>query len=227
MNKKIDKIHAPYNFVPLSAWIYEPDWGPRVTQDVPFSDGINGVLDLEIEALTPILVGGRQVSGTREKEGEVHFYRTPDGKPAIPGSSIKGMCRNVLEIASFGKMRMVDDRRLSIRDLSPGVKEIYRCRISDKDLKPKAKAGFLRPSTKELDYGWEILPRAFARVDHNQLIHWAESLGIVNPGKIKERQNAASKYETWGQNLDVTFRLPRSEKYSERQRYNPRMGKGP
>jgi hypothetical protein len=45
-------VYAPYNFVPLSAWIFKPDWAAHVSHDLPFSDGISGTLELSIQAHT-------------------------------------------------------------------------------------------------------------------------------------------------------------------------------
>ncbi|HFD17052.1 MAG TPA: hypothetical protein ENJ38_12220, partial [Rhodospirillales bacterium] len=49
---------------------------------------------------------------------QVHPFRLPDGRYAIPGSSLKGLIRAVVEIAGFGRMRMVDDIRPGLRDIS-------------------------------------------------------------------------------------------------------------
>ncbi len=113
----MNQITAPYNFVPLSAWIFSPPWADKVSHDVPFRDGVSGRLELTITAETPVLVGGKQEKATKEKPGEVHFCQIGE-RYSIPGTTLKGMIRNILEIAAFGKMGYVDDRRLGIRDIS-------------------------------------------------------------------------------------------------------------
>jgi CRISPR-associated protein (TIGR03986 family) len=156
-------ITAPYNFVPLSGWVFQPDWAHQVSHDVPFKEGLSGCLDIEITAKTPILVGGKQIKATRESPGEVRFFKLPNDQCAIPGTSLKGMIRNVLEIASFGKMQFVDDRRLSIRDISG--REVIGDNYIDKIVDQKA--GFLRLRDHKTV---ELIPCKAAYVKHEELI---------------------------------------------------------
>jgi CRISPR-associated protein (TIGR03986 family) len=131
-------IRAPYRFIPISRWIHEPAWAKEVSQDLPFADGVSGWLDLEIEAKTPVLVGGER---TTDAQGQttVEFFRLPDGKHGIPGSTQRGLIRSVLEIASFGRAAFIDKRRHGLRDLTPGSREIYGSRLTQ----DKVRAGWL------------------------------------------------------------------------------------
>ncbi len=202
-------INAPYNFVPLSKDIYQPDWANQVSHDIPFSDGISGSLELEITAHTPILIGdNKQQQGTENRPGEVHFFQLPDGRYAIPGTSLKGMLRNVLEIATYGKMRMVDDQWLSVRDLSRGGK-FYTKHLSKSlggnTFRPLARAGWLQLNNNS---EWELIPCQYARVEQDHLINWGKKNGITNPQKIKRKQNAINKYYIFGErHLKVKFDL--------------------
>lgn len=125
------QVHAPYHFVPLSKWVYMPDWAHLVSHDVPFEDGISGVIDYTLTNNTPLCVGDKQ----EKRPGEpvhVSFAKDPLGRPLIPSSSIKGMIRSVLEIASFGKFNQIDDHHFSSRDISNAdtmyAKEIHESR---------------------------------------------------------------------------------------------------
>jgi CRISPR-associated protein (TIGR03986 family) len=94
-----------------------PDWAHLVSHDVPFKDGISGVIDYTLTNATPLCVGGEQ----KQIDGQpslVQWAKDPKGNPVIPGSSLKGMIRNVLEIASFGKFNAIDDNHFSFRDIS-------------------------------------------------------------------------------------------------------------
>jgi CRISPR-associated protein (TIGR03986 family) len=206
------KIHAPYNFVPLSAWIYEPDWAKRVSHDVPFSDGINGELKIRITAHSPILVGGKQNPSDGTSPGEVHFFQPAPGDYRIPGSSLKGTIRAMMSIVTFGKMRQVDDQWLSIRDLTSGVSEIYGKRMSEPiegKLTPKARAGYLRLAEEGDTVSWEIVPCEYLRVEHDDLEKLGRGRGIANVGRIRNRQGAKEKYHIWGDDLDVSFKKKR------------------
>lgn len=115
-------IKAPYNFVPLEDTVFFPEWQNRISQDIPFSDGVSGRIDIKIEAKTPIFVRNGQAQLTEQektegKKGDDSFSHTDDGRYFIPGTSIKGELRNVLEILSFGKMTQVQDARFGIRKI--------------------------------------------------------------------------------------------------------------
>lgn len=157
-------LSAPYRFVPLSRLVVLPDWGRQASHDVPFADGLSGELTLRLTAETRLCVGGTQDKATDSAPGRVHFFRTPHGQPAIPGSSIKGMLRSVIEIASFSRFRQVEDQRLSVRDLShaqtPYCKAIVHADVD---------AGWLSFKNGQ----WHITPCAFSRLHQEELIRQA------------------------------------------------------
>lgn len=108
-------ITAPYNFVPLSKKVVAPYWGPLVSHDRPFEQGLSGVLDLEIEAISPIYV--RNGEKREENQDPDTSFNNLNGKYYIPGTSIKGMLRSMVEIMSFGSMvDKVEDVKYSVRD---------------------------------------------------------------------------------------------------------------
>ncbi|CAM2009562.1 TIGR03986 family type III CRISPR-associated RAMP protein [Acanthopleuribacter pedis] len=199
-------VHAPYNFVPLSAFIYQPEWASAVRRDQPFRDGLNGSLSLTLKCHTPLLVGGRQQPVPGREYSMVAPYLDHDGHPAIPGSSLKGMIRNVMRIATFGKMDGVDDQWLSIRDLTNAAKAIYRERLTNPNLTPRVKAGYLKPVVDKDGFAWELTPCRFLRVEHNALLDLAAQRGVPDPNELRNRQGAVAKYERWlPASLDTTF----------------------
>ena len=115
-NKKANvELKIPYDFVPLSKWVFPPEWADSVSQDIPMPDSYSGIIEYTLENKTHLCVG----SYKPENEKTVSFEQTPDGKHyVIPGTSIKGMLREVLSIASFGKFNQIFDKRHSFRDLS-------------------------------------------------------------------------------------------------------------
>jgi CRISPR-associated protein (TIGR03986 family) len=143
-------ITAPYNFVPLNKEVFYPSWSNEKTtrdeagnlkfpvHDIPFEDGESGVIDITITAKSPIYIRNHYQNGDDfyeiEKKGEegkkekvkvskefCHFVN-PDGAKEfyIPGSSLKGMIRSVLEIMSFSKIRISEEHKkpLSVRDMT-------------------------------------------------------------------------------------------------------------
>ncbi|AXY00928.1 hypothetical protein D1115_06495 [Vibrio alfacsensis] len=45
----MSSVHAPYHFVPLSKWVYMPDWAHLVSHDHPFEDGHSGVIEYKLK----------------------------------------------------------------------------------------------------------------------------------------------------------------------------------
>ena len=112
-------IKAPFRFARINRWIYEPEWGELASLDVPFADGLSGEATVEITTTSSLLVGGDRRTASKEREGEVRPFRLPDGDYAIPGSTLQGMTRAILEIAAFGRLgSWIADRKFGIRDLS-------------------------------------------------------------------------------------------------------------
>lgn len=194
-------IHAPYGFVPLNDRVFTPEWAPAASQDWPFRDGLSGTLELEIEALTPIFVRGGKTADA--------FFRGPEGLPAIPGSSLRGAIRNVVEIASWGWMRRVNDHRYGVRDLQNQALYVQHMAgimpsLVGKQLPlPKVVAGWLRKTSdydvvggNSSDVVATLEPCDFAKVDYRYVIDEARKKGVgeYRPG---DRQSAVDKYRTW------------------------------
>lgn len=135
-------ITAPYNFVPINRKVVPAYWGEHISHDVPFEDGESGLLQVVIHTHSPLFVGD---SAARDEQGQalVQQFNAHNRQLFIPGSSIKGMLRNVLEIMSFSKMDIVNDHRFAIRDLS--ASEVYRERVDQREIF----AGWLRKTPND------------------------------------------------------------------------------
>ena len=112
-------IKAPYNFVPFNEEVVSPHWIEHISHDIPFSDSESGVIEIKLKAETAIFVrdgiGQQQAKGSNQNY--INQFSQYEGKYFIPGSSVKGMIRNVLEILSFGGMRdKVNNHRYAVRD---------------------------------------------------------------------------------------------------------------
>ena len=121
-------ISSPYNFVPLNKKVVYPHWAKLISHDVPFENSLSGTIELNILANTPIFVKDGMSAKEAESYKENNIQKTPflpnklEGKYFIPGTSIKGMVANVLEIISFGELKnRVDDKRYAFRDLQQPV----------------------------------------------------------------------------------------------------------
>lgn len=171
-------IKAPYNFVPLENRAFYPSWANHISQDIPFEDGVSGSIEYTIEAKTPIFVRNGY---TDREHPDSTFSKTHDGKFFIPGTSIKGEIRNVLEILSFGKMTQVQDARFGIRDLSNN---------------PEGR--FYRQKIQNVHCGW-LYKRLAKDGSEEYLINDCGTPGRIAPEVIDEHYGTA--LAAFGQNL--------------------------
>ena len=103
-----DMITAPYNFVPLNKHVYLPDWADQISHDIPFEDGEDGYIEVTWENVSPLCIRDASAGD----DGYSMHVKQPDGSRLyfLPGSSLRGMLRNTLNILAFGKMEQYDNR---------------------------------------------------------------------------------------------------------------------
>lgn len=191
-------IKAPYNFVPLAQTVVFPDWAEKISMDIPFEDGISGTIDVSYTAQTPVFIG----NGKPDKNSpRVENYKAANGKYALPGSSLRGMLRNVIEIASFGKFCRIDDSILSVRDLqNPNLYGKYlTIDHGGRNYESRAKAGWLCNESG----GWFLYPVEYHRVEDSILEE------IYNPREFYEaffKNKKGPKVETYEDRCEPQLR---------------------
>lgn len=177
---------APYNFVPLPEVVVTAVDDPN---DLPDHDRYypnrhTGYFEVTLTTKSPLYVrcpftreefdldeqgkdrNGREVDNQtryadRIKNTPDFFYTHDRNQPVIPGSSLRGMLRSVLEIASYGKTQWVTEKRLFFRTVDDtAVGRYYRGRMTG-----KVEAGFLR---RRAD-GYVIKVCQMARVQRSKL----------------------------------------------------------
>lgn len=231
----MDKVRAPFAFVPIeerpvfvdealvgdggvsgngaSTWRDEGQAPGGIAgkgfdgyQDDPFPDGICGSFELEVEALTPIFVRG---NGEKDE-----FSKGPDGRYTLPGSSLRGMLRNVVEIAAMAKLSRVADRRYGIRDLHNRplyLDHMAAIRWDASTRKnvpmPLVSAGWLQRDDTDAgraadDQGGDpdecvatLRPCNFAKVSYEQMLH----RGVFpKEGRLGDKMASPDKYRICG-----------------------------
>ncbi|MBK9404463.1 MAG: TIGR03986 family CRISPR-associated RAMP protein [Ignavibacteria bacterium] len=87
--------------------------------DIPFdkyhTERITGYIGLSITTLTPMYIRDNKDLNVDENTINSDFFSPANGKLRMPGSSFRGMLRNLVEIVSFGKFGNFDDKRLYMR----------------------------------------------------------------------------------------------------------------
>lgn len=113
---------APYNFVPINKEICILSDKDSL-KSLEKYNGNTGYIDLEIENLTPIYIrdtyNNEELAERRADKTYINpDFFSPTGPPSIPGSSLRGMTRSLVEIVSYGKMEYVDDKKLFYRKIA-------------------------------------------------------------------------------------------------------------
>lgn len=127
------KLRAPYNFIPLAKDVFSPGWAEDISFEMPFEDGMCGVMDVTLTAKSPIFVRNglskiKVTDDVRRDPGKNEYNRfnhivDAGGKTRyfIPGSSVKGMLRSTIEIISNGKFSQVENQSFGKRDWNDRV----------------------------------------------------------------------------------------------------------
>ena len=140
-----DMITAPYNFVPLNKHVYLPDWADQISHDIPFEDGEDGYIEVTWENVSPLCI---RDASTGDDGYSMHVKQS-DGSRLyfLPGSSLRGMLRNTLNILAFGKMEQYDNRFFGYRifDTNKSLGKKYQKEMA------KVKFGWLHKDESEDD----------------------------------------------------------------------------
>ena len=179
-NPKNRIAHAPYNFVPLPEKVVTVD-----ITNIPRQDeytGNNGYIKCTLTVETPLYIRSAmtkdffsrfgdyefsQLSEEQKKE-RAQFYHRPDrpDEPVIPGSSLRGMVRSLVEIAAYGKMQWLTKDQVTFRAVATSPKKDslaaeyrkvmgnYSSNVKAGYLFKKNDSWYIQPAKTPSDYGW-------------------------------------------------------------------------
>jgi CRISPR-associated protein (TIGR03986 family) len=132
---------APYNFVPLPEMIIPAVSDAHELPDhdryYPEPDYHSGYFDVTLTTLSPLYIRGpiaaKDLSHQEEKEvkdNPAFFHTGDETSPVIPGSSLRGMLRALLEIVSYSKMKWVSEKQFFFRTVdTTAIGKYYRSTI--------------------------------------------------------------------------------------------------
>ncbi len=124
---------APYNFVTLPAEAAPGDEAASRSQDRFV--GHSGRFECVLRTWSPLYIRGMMSAAEyreyghkafadlteAQKDARAKFFADPARRPQIPGSSLRGMLRNIFEIVTHSKMSRVSARRLAFRSFGSDV----------------------------------------------------------------------------------------------------------
>lgn len=137
---------APYNFVPLNSTVIS-DNNPLVITGIhdryDYLRRSTGYIECKLKTLTPIYIRSglteEEIRAKKEAKDNSNFF-SPAGQIRIPGSSLRGMIRTLVEIASWSKFGFFEDRNLYFRgfaDKCKNLSEDYNSQMKPYDRKSK------------------------------------------------------------------------------------------
>ena len=203
---------APYNFVPVAdPALTFPDDDPQnplnVDQGMYHEGRWTGWVDVQLTTKSPLYVRGvlrpdefeqkeRQDADANDKTPHLDkirnrpdFFHTGDvDKPVIPGSSLRGMIRQIVEILGHGKLKPVMDSPLIYRAVGDTSShgEAYRKMLMSED-----------PTRKH--YYTPLYLGGFVRKDShgNWFIQPAKKINGTTYGRINHKRIPSSQLERW------------------------------
>ncbi len=161
---------GPYNFVPLPEKLVEINPEALPDQDRYLNPHHSGYVECRLTTASPLYVRcalktekfkalqqeqekRRKKSFRDDLKNTPEFFYTRDvSEPIIPGSSLRGCLRNLVEIAAYAKIAFVTDQPLVYRAVgdTTSLGEYYRKRLQN-----KMRAGYMHDCG---DNSWEIIP---------------------------------------------------------------------
>jgi CRISPR-associated protein (TIGR03986 family) len=192
--------HAPYNFVPLPEEIKTIGKPPE--HDRYHAGLLTGKFTCTLTTASPLYVRAARTliqynrknnKDESDPETPSDFFYGEEEKLLIPGSSLRGMLRNMVEIVSASRLEPVSDDPLVYRAVgdTTSLGDMYRKRLMHQNgsaIKFLMRAGFMRQKGNS---DWEIIP-AKEVVDGTTFGRIEQSL-VKEVGKLpewKDKQNA-------------------------------------
>jgi len=178
------EAHAPYNFVPLNEKVVP------VSEKIPAFNKYHhdtkrrtGWIEVTIETQTPLYIRGtlseNELGPEMETKDQSDFF-SPANTLKIPGSSLRGMVRSLVEIVSFAKFNTYTDKRLYYRALADksNLRKEYSENMSSFDrFAKKSNYKFSAGIMRKQGMTYEILPSEYRQIYKNEAREMVQSSG--------------------------------------------------
>ncbi len=200
------KAVAPYNFVELPDQVVPSP--PLPDHDRYYGDRLTGKIECILTTASPLYIRCGLTSEQFQREQQAKdlsdfFYINPvNQSPVIPGSSLRGMLRTLVEIISFGKVERVTDSGLVYRAVgdTTSLGDCYRVRLLKEEGQMTysflMQAGYMQ----ETPQGWRIRPAQRSKID-------GTSFSRIEQSIIPSDLEPSSKFPN-GSQVFVKLNLP-------------------
>lgn len=103
---------APYNFIPLNGKVVDFNYTPNLDRfyknDSKEEKFYTGEIEIEITNITPLFIGDNNEN--KNNYFSFNVLRNNKKQYCIPGSSLRGLLRNSIEIVSYGKFQNINQK---------------------------------------------------------------------------------------------------------------------
>lgn len=178
---------APYNFVRLPEKVLQPPAEDANELDQSAYHGLSGFFEITLETSSPLYIRGmmtperyailgKKKELTDAEKVELSGFYSVGTQLRLPGSSLRGMFRTLVEILSYSKLSEITDEHYMYRSVDTSRHgETYRHRLFNEPEKnclyPRYQAGYMHRQGAE----WYIRPAveiegvSFDRVSHEKM----------------------------------------------------------
>lgn len=258
------KATAPYNFIPINDEVIKMDFNPKNESSDSFSKyhlkKNTGFITLNLESLTPIYLRGTLTKSKFEAINEIEqelnnlskrsdayknkykeklnlvkdFFSPGSSQVRIPGSSLRGMTRTMIEIISWSKFSFYNKKRKfhyrSFADRSMDLRKEFSSRMLDEQkdnqgellgFTQKVKAGYLEPYNNT----YRIIPAdetisgcSFYRVEENDVYNSRVLRNRMTIETGGQRDNNPSYFMGF-KRIKFTYDTPSSHRHSQKLYY--------
>lgn len=219
---------APYNFVSLPPKPHTVSGAlPHdryLTRDDEGHEIYSGCFECELTTETPFFIRGMlsttDFAAGKEAKNRPGFFSIDDSKtPRIPGSSLRGLFRSMVEIVVSARLHAVTDQRAVFRavdttKLGIQYRERVQEEVQDKWFVPRVQAGYMRHWRGE----WYIQPAqvingtTWCRISHTSL----GELGLLPAWPPEEVRKACDTKTTGaGRNAKTIYIQPGKFEFQE------------
>ncbi|MBE2294540.1 MAG: TIGR03986 family CRISPR-associated RAMP protein [Phycisphaerales bacterium] len=172
---------APYNFVPLPEAVFYPDTEPFQQHDRLDPERLHGFIELTITTETELYTRCAYPPAEEQKTvqqsplRQAFYHLGEEGQPVIPGSSLRGMTRALVEILTYSRLtrrskkgkgvRILDERLVhrAVADQNTPTGQAYNERFLKKIKEmqfdypnDRVRGGYLEED--KATGGWQIRP---------------------------------------------------------------------
>lgn len=193
---------APYNFVPLPEAIVSANELPRHDryETGRYTGSVRCILTTETPLYTRAALEPDEYGVIEAKNKPDFFYVNPTThEPVIPGSSLRGMLRNLVEIVTYGKLQPVTAQQLFFRTLDDtSIGKAYGGRMSGEKPRlgwyPIASAGYVERR------GFDYYIRPAQEIKGTQHYRVEEELARAAIPHLREMAFFNQRTERWSPN---------------------------